>query len=137
MLDIDISLKPSKQFISLISIATFLSFFIISQLTVGIWLKFALFLFVAMYGGYIFWRYGLLMHSYSIGRIKSSNDEYYISNRISTYSVELLGDSTLTRWVSILRFKRLGHRTKHSCIVFNDSLDRDNYRSLIVRAKMR
>lgn len=137
MLDIDISLKPSKQFISLILIVTCLSFFIISQLAVEIWLKFVLFLFVTLYGGYIFWRYGLLMHSYSIGRIKSSSDEYYISNRISTYPVELLGDSTITTWVSILRFKRPGNRAKHSCIVFNDSLDRDNYRRLIVRAKMR
>jgi len=46
-----------------------------------------------------------------------------------------LGDSTVTSFVSILRFKQDKKWLKQSCIIFRDSLSDNDYRRFFVRMK--
>jgi hypothetical protein len=47
----------------------------------------------------------------------------------------LLGDSTITRWVSILRFRITNSYRPLSCIIFSDALTKYSYRKLFVQIK--
>lgn len=129
-------LKPSKQFMILLSFMIFGSIAIICYIEIAAWIKISLFIFTICYGTFIFVRDGLLKHQRSILQLKISRNEYKLKDQKSTYSAELSGDSTLTSIICILRFKVHGQILKRSCIIFKDSLENDAFRRLFVALKI-
>lgn len=67
--------------------------------------------------------------------IGQDQNGWYIERRAEKNYVNLAGDSTVTGFVTILRFKRQEKYFKESCLIFRDSLPADLYRQLIVRLK--
>lgn len=49
---------------------------------------------------------------------------------------EILGDSTVTSLVSVLRFRLYGQYLTRSCVLFRDSLLPDQYRQLMIILRM-
>lgn len=60
-------------------------------------------------------------------------DGWYLEKAGERIFLNLCGESTVTSFVSILRFTRAETFLKQSCIIFNDAMPRDLYRQLIVR----
>jgi hypothetical protein len=60
---------------------------------------------------------------------------WYLGKAGSLIPIVPSGDSTITSFVSILRFKQDKKWLKQSCIIFRDSLSDDNYRRFLVRMK--
>lgn len=71
---------------------------------------------------------------YAIQRIKIINrqrNEWLLFNSRGCQRGHLRGDSTLTAWVSILRFQAEGAKKVYSCVIFPDTLAQNHYRQLI------
>lgn len=132
MHELNIQLKPSKQFIALILLTMSGSLAIICYLPFSIWLKLILAFFSLSYGAYILWNHGLLRHSQSIIQIMLDKKDWYISNHSDVFKAQIAGDSTLSSWLCVLRFSLPQKRFKRSVVIFNDALEADHYRRLLV-----
>jgi len=138
MLDHEFKLKPSKHYIAWVSIILLASIIIMLCLQIEVRYKLVSFMFVGVYGGYIIWKFVLLRSAKSIVSIRRHRDgRWRIYTPLHTYDAELRGDSTVTGLVSILRFRVAKRFWPVSCIVFQDSLEPDRYRQLIVVTKMK
>jgi hypothetical protein len=62
-------------------------------------------------------------------------NQWLLHMRNETYTAEIKGDSTVTAFVAILRFKMEGKRFAQSCIIFRDSLADGTYRDLLIRLR--
>lgn len=62
-------------------------------------------------------------------------DGWYLQKAGEKIPISLSGDSTITSFVSILRFKQEGKFLKQSCMIFKDALSAVMYRELVVRIK--
>lgn len=72
----------------------------------------------------------------SITSLKHEGDgRWHVSILNKMVEAELLGDSTVTGIVSVLRFRIAGRRMPISCVVFKDSLQSGRYRQLLVILK--
>ena len=92
---------------------------------------------IILYGAQTLWRYGFLRDTKSVQSIQMIEDKKWrVSFRNVVMTGELLGDSTVTSYLSVLRFKFDDRRYPVSCIVFRDSLPKDQYRDLIVTIRM-
>jgi len=132
----EFKLKPSKQYIFLICIVFLLSLTIILCLPVGGALKLCGFFLTWIYGAYLLSNDGLLRGKQAITSIKYAGDGcWQISMTDKTLDAELLGDSTVTGMVSVLRFRIISQRWPIACVVFRDSLPLDRYRQLVVQLK--
>lgn len=137
MLDLEFRLKPSKQYLILISGALLISVGCVISLSAGMWMKLASLIWVVIYSGHLFWRYGLLRTKCSITSIRRHSDgRWLLHTPQQNYAAELRGDSTVTGLVSVLRFRVAQRRWPVSCVVFRDSLERGLYRKLLVVVKM-
>lgn len=140
MLNLEFNLKPSKRYLSFLSILILTSIVIVLNLSISVWLKGAGILVVIGYGTHLFWQYGLLRSQYSIISLKRYDDGWHIVTQKKVYKGVLLGESTLSGLASVLRFRlddihSLFNRTK-TCLIFPDSLARGQYRQLLVTVKM-
>jgi hypothetical protein len=87
---------------------------------------------IAYYGSYLIWQYGLLKANTSVYRITWQRDEQWlIYTRQAVYEAELRGDSTLTTWASVLRFRVPGYYLPISCVICFDAMPADYYRKLL------
>lgn len=59
-----------------------------------------------------------------------SGKQWLVSMGSTQLQAEVLGDSTVTKWVSILRFRCAGRRLPTACVVFSDSLAEGEYHEL-------
>ena len=136
MRNIDVKLQPSKQFIALITLILIGSLLMIIYLPIMSGIKVLLLTVILCYGGYIFWRYGLLRHPKSLIGLRLDLDcNWLLYNKSHTLQGELCGDSTLTTWVCALGFKVRGQRLKYSCVVFNDAVGQETYRRLLTEVR--
>lgn len=136
MRDHEFKLKPSRQFVAVILLACGISVAAAFSLPVNHWLHFVALLIAVAYVGYILWRFGLLLSHDAIISIRHhSNGEWRLKTRRSEYPATILGDSTATTRVMVLRFKVVGHFWQQSCVIFRDSLSADAYRQLLVLLK--
>lgn len=88
------------------------------------------------YMGWIMWRYCLLRAGASITGLWHINGKRWGLKMLHReMEANLLGDSTVTRWVSVLRFQVEGEKRPYVSIVFADSLESEQYRKLIVALK--
>jgi hypothetical protein len=128
---IDINLRVSLQFNLLIAMVTLASIAIILTLTIPVTIKAFLLLFVAVYSILIYREQGVQM-----GRgLKLTSEGWFLRDNSGFIAVDLLGESTITAFVCVLRFKPPGSTKKRTCVVFNDALSHDDYRRLTVQLR--
>ena len=130
-------LKTSLCFLGLIFLGFISSIAVVSFVPIRIVPKIAFDVFIILYLTYIFWFDGLRHSPHSIIELQwRQPNQWFLRMRARELLYEpavLLPDSTITRWVSILRFKIPGQEKVRSCIVFRDSLVPDAYRRLVMR----
>ena len=137
MLAHEFKFKPSKQYLILLLITVFSSTVVVVCLPVSFWVKLLLLGLLCLYGANIIWKFGLLRSKTAVlGVILQSEGLWHIYIGKQSYPAKLMGNSTVTGFVSILRFQVLGSFWPKSCVVFSDSVDSDHYRQLLVLLRM-
>jgi hypothetical protein len=135
MRSIDIQIKPSKLFILFLSITLLCCMTIVATLPLSFLNKILLAAAVFAYGWSLL-RDWILPHGKRvITRLSYASQGWMLTDREDTYRCELCGDSTLTPFLAILRFKLEGERKKRTCLLFKDIVDPDLYRRLMVTAR--
>jgi hypothetical protein len=124
----EFELLPSKIAIALISSIILINIIIILTLPVFALVKLLLMCLVAAYSVYV-WKQ--LQQTSGI-----RGDKWLIRQRDKVDEGVLRGDSTVTPFVSVLRFSMPGKFLATSCVVFMDSLSKDAYRQLRVIVRM-
>lgn len=137
MHDQEFHLQPSKigQYLMLgISIA---SIVIVLNLSMAIYWKCLGVVLVGLYASIIFWKKFLLKSTHSILSLRCTIDgQWQIQTANGEAKIEILRESTVTPWVTILCLKMKNKFFPLSCIIFRDSLAKDYYRKLVVALKL-
>lgn len=136
MQNIDIHLKPSTGFISFIF--SLLCFYIgaIIYSSLSMWLIILLIFFASVYGGHIIYRQGFLCANKSIVGLRLLNNKtWMLFTKNTVITGELLGESTVTNRVMILRFAIPGSWYKRTCVICKDAIDPSIYRHLLVHLR--
>lgn len=131
-LEISLNLRPSKQFLILMGVVIVGSLLICGYLPVLNLIKVSLMTAVFIYGGAQYWHYGLLKSRRSITELKLNEAGWQLRDQSGVFSAELIGDSTVTTHVCILRFMQPNQRKKRSCIICKDAVNPDEFRRLLV-----
>lgn len=127
MPEIDIQLKNSKQFMLLFFLMMLSSIVIVIYLPIILLLKFFLIFLSVSYGIYI-WQQQTI-----IGLKLQANGDWRLTIKNAKDEIgQLCGDSTVTNYVCVLRFKLNSQSFKKSCVIFKDALDKEKYRQLRV-----
>lgn len=133
MHDLDLHLKPSKQFILLSFLIIFEIFISILFSTLGIWVKAMLLLSCVAYGTKSCLYSQCLNNKKRIRHIRAiPGDRLQFTRGADIFQGEILGESIVTRWMCFLRLKVEEEEKVHSCLVWHDALNRDSYRRLCV-----
>ena len=133
MQKIVIDLRPSKIFLIGQLLVLLACSGVICCLPFNLVIKLALSIGVLIYGFFIVYRYGLLLSPYAIRSIMHNGEQWLVRDGQNEVTAELVGDSTVTTLVSILRFAIPGEKFKRSCVVWKDSTTVELYRQLRVR----
>lgn len=134
MQEIILKLSPSKFFIGVFVVFIFASLIILMTMPWFFLIKLITITAVIGYGWYIFRRYGLLVHPQSIVKILWHNGWSFETPR-NVFPVTILGDSTITTSICVLRFKNNQTNRTHSCLIVKDMTNQEDYRRLIVALK--
>lgn len=130
-------LKPSKRYVTILSVLLLATVTIIVCQPISLWIKAMLLLFVVPYGSWVMLRFGLLRSQRSILALKFEGEgRWVLQTPEGTVTAELSGDSTVTNLACVLRFKVPGEFWTQTCIVFRDSLDAERYQQLIAVLRM-
>lgn len=133
MLNREFYLQPSKTFLLLMMVCFVAAAVIVLTSSFICIIKIMLLIMLITYVFYIGSRYVLLRSSKSILIIKRHSDGHWQLNTSHHETFAwLIGDSTVTRFVCVLRFKFPGHFFLTSSIIFFDSLSNDEYRRLLM-----
>lgn len=145
MQDHEFILRRSNRFLCLSIGLTIASLAIVISLAIPVSLKCCLFMLVLVYGTFIIRQYAFLQGSKAIVAIRRLSDgRWYVSTRDHSVPVRLVGESTVTNFAMVLRFRKVGgswaaprlHFFNGSvCVVFPDALAPDLYRQLLVILK--
>lgn len=126
-------IKPSRFYLVLMVLVFLASILMVFMTSLASVYKFLLLFFVVCFGVQLFWRFVLLRDRYSvIGLKKLDGGEWQIDCPVRVFNGKLRGDSTLTQWVSVLRFDVHGLRRPLVSIIWFDSLSREAFRQLRV-----
>lgn len=129
--------KASALYLIILSICLLISTVIVILLPIALLLRLCLIAFVLLYGGHVFWKFGLLRAKSSILSIRRQDDgRWQVSTQENTYLADMKGDSTVSGIASALRFRVEGSLLPVSCIIFRDSLLPEEYRRLLVLLKL-
>ena len=126
---LDIDLRPSKQFASLIIAAGLGSLATVAFSALTLPNKILLGLLVILYTSLIGYKE---FSQRPITRIIADNDGWRMGNGSPLNPVNILGESTVTRWVCVIRYKTKNRFFKKTCLVFRDSVKQDEFRQLVV-----
>ncbi|GEM_PF-1073825 len=134
---IEFKLQPSKKYLILLTILLAVSSMIVLSLPFNLGVKIIGLLFVGCYGGWLVWHVGLLRSPWAVTCLQPCGEnQWLLQTSHSSYLAELRGDSTLTRWVAVLRFNHPQQFMPSSCIIFRDSfLEADLYRQLLIHCR--
>lgn len=133
MPDPDFKLKPSRQYAALLLITLFISAGIVMALSFALWMKGIAVLAIALYGWHLLWAVALMHGKFSVTRFKRLDDgRWSLHTPGGIYDADLLGDTTVTNVVSVLRFQVPNRRLPLSSVVFKDALINRDYRQLLV-----
>lgn len=86
---------------------------------------------LCIYAWHLINKHGLLRNHDSIRSIRLQDNTWHIKTAKTDYSAQLVGDSVVTPFISILNFKIATKFKKLSCVIFADSLPQGEYRQLI------
>ncbi len=136
MQNIDIHLKPSWQFIFFILLTLICNVGIIFYLTISFWIKVLLLCVVLGYGVRVLWDRGYLKGLNSIRNLYYKDDSWELHSQSGVATATLCGESTMTTFISVLRFQDVITKKKYSCVIFRDSLESGLYRRLLVQLLM-
>lgn len=128
---LNFKLSYSKQWTAIILFLVGLNLAIILSLPAQVWVKLLLLIILFTYGAL-----NLKTQGRWVCLQYRNNGLWQLRDHLNVYEAELSGDSTITRWVSILRFRTLPSGKIKSCVVFQDSLDKQAYRRLMMMVRM-
>lgn len=132
----EFAFKPSKQYLGLYGAMFLASLMIIFILDLPLGIRLLLLIAVSCYMGYQCWRFILLRSQHSILRIQWLGEgQWQIATRDHCYRASLCGHSTVTPFLSVLRFRIAKQWRPVSCVIFRDSLGAENYRRLFIEIK--
>lgn len=136
MLNLEFKIKPSWQYLFLLAFVFLATAAVIFSLQIlWIW-KGILFLTTAIYCWQITFRYALLKAEQSIISIKyEGNKTWTVQMKSGQYRGELCGDSLVTTFVCVMRFRIPGKFWPRSCVIFQDALDDNQHRHLLTLLK--
>jgi len=129
MQKLDIQLRPSKWFAIYQIVLLLTSLVIVFYLPVLDWLKISLSVAIIMYSLFIFY------NQRNLRALTHDQQRWCVQTLGGSFEASLCGDSTVTTFMSILRFKIAGKFFKRSYVVFKDTMLADDYRKLIVHTK--
>ena len=130
MQNIDIRLKRSKKLTCLIIFMLLGSLFVILNCHIAWWLKGIFFILTGGYGIVV------IRSLYALREIRHLNgNAWHLLTQQDQQIGDLMGDSTVTRLVCILRFAIPQKRLKQSFVLFNDCMQPEEYRRFIVYLK--
>lgn len=136
MQDHALNLKVSRFYLYGWAVFTGLTLIIIAILSFSFLMKFILAGISISYCYFILKKYILLQSGISIvSLLYQQKSGWILGSRSQHFNATLLGSSTVTRWVSIMRFKVKEKKFPVNCIIFRDSLSESDYRKLILYAK--
>lgn len=127
MLKKDIPLKLSKTYLVFVLFMAILSFYSIFLLPIAFLMQLGLCIFTTSYSLYLIFS----MQNFKMLKPLEENT-WQLSTRKKSYIGYLCGDSTVTHFVCILRFKVAHSRFQQTCFVFRDSVPPNVYRRLLV-----
>lgn len=125
--------KPSRVYIGLQAVILLAGVGMIALLPIVLIARSLLQAIMIVYILYIVRRHGFLRAPDSV-RIMSKLDSkrWQITTNTRRFDGHLLGESAISRWVSVLRFTVGGQSAPYVCIIWYDSLPQDEYRQLVV-----
>lgn len=132
------SIRPSKILCRCFVLTAVVAYVLIFILTVSLLVKLIFCLVLTMYLAKIYVQHVSLSSRQAIAQIRclaGGGWQIETSGKI-VFAARLLGDSTLTRNISILRFKLAATNQIKSLIILADSLAEDRYRQLLVTVKV-
>lgn len=133
MLRIDIN--PSRQFIVLMWIILICSEATLFYLSAHYVLRGILGLVIFVYWYHIYKKHALLKHPQSLIRLERQNEaDWKIVTRQEEFFAKILGSSTLTTKLCVLRFEKVGGG-KCEYVIFADSVGKENFRQLIFEVR--
>ncbi len=133
----DYKFKPSLIYAGLLALVTLGSFVIIAALQLPLWVKCLLLLWVAVYVSQLCWQVLLLRGDQAITQLNHQQDgSWYLITASQIRSAQLLGDSTVTPWVCVLRFKVDNAFWPRTCLVFRDAMSAKEYKHLMMTVRM-
>ena len=129
----EFNLHPSRVYGLFLAAMILGSTIVILTLPFAFWLRTLILAALLVYGALVFNRHVLLRSSDSILRLRKLNREsWQLTTREGAVDANLRGDSTVTAFVSVLRFETVNGERLLTCIIFKDSLPADAYRQLVV-----
>jgi len=131
----EFQLRPSRQYLLLLSLVLSASMAVIILLPCAWWLKVMMAAGLSAYGVYLVQQVAQLQGKNAITRIVSCENGWRVHTNQDVLNATLMGDSTVTRLVSILRFKVSTQCRPLCCVMFRDSIANDDYRNFLMTIK--
>lgn len=126
---LDIDLRPSKLFALLLIVISIGSLIIVALSIFTLANKILLSLLVILYTLLIayreFWKHVSI-------RIIADSNGWRIGKNSQLSPIKILGESTVTRWGCVIRYKVENSFFTKTCLVFRDSVGQDEFRQLLV-----
>lgn len=130
-------LKPSYLYLSIWLSLILLSFAAVFILSITIIVKIICILLISCYSYFILHRYILLRDKKSVVALHYHRKAMWLIQLNDGETVaKLLGDSTVTGIISILRFEIPHKRFPIACIIWRDSMQLGHYRQMMMCAKL-
>lgn len=131
MQNIDILIKPSFYFKLYAVLLISGSIFAVLYSSLFLWIKIFLLVLVGLYG-HVLWLSSSLKSPESITRLRLQSGRCLLNDQSDYFLADILGDTTITSFVTVLRFKKMGSTRKQSCLIFCDAVSKEEYRRLRV-----
>jgi len=131
-------LKPSRWYLRILISLLVGSFIVLLALPLRGWVKWVVLFCFSGYSAHLFYTTYLLRGARTIQALRALPDgRWQITTATYTGIADLLGNSTVTTSLSVLRFKRGEQYFPLSCVIFPDSLDSTRYRGLLIALRER
>lgn len=132
----EFNIKPSVIYIVLLLSIIVTSLVMTLLLPFPAWARWPLLVLLSLYSISLMRHYALLTAPDAVlGLNKLDQSRWQIRTRQGVYEGNLLKDSLASQLVSVLRFRVAGKRAPVTCVIWCNSLPRDDYRRMLVLLK--
>lgn len=129
MQELGSTLHLSKQFVLLHLVMLLGSLALIGYLSCAWEIKVLMMVVCVVYSAYI------LKYQRQWQSIRHDKNGWWLTSAGKECNIEIIGDSTVTAYVTVLRFIVEGRKFKQACVIFKDSMEADAYRKMVVRLR--